>query len=231
MNAKNSIVMTGILVIICGGAEARFLSVDPVKTDQRDGANFNRYWYANNNPYRFTDPDGREVVANTPEEGRRIAGWINERAQGTYAFNSDNRLVRTSEGTPSDNRSGSYSRELDTAIASDTTATMFVRQTIADKTSGTEVDIDVHLGGGATGRVGGGIEVYITGNDSVGTAQDGSSYLNTAADTVMHEFTAHVLPMMGHPNTGNGIENENNLRREIQGLPERKVLPHPETRD
>jgi hypothetical protein len=23
------------------------------------GANFNRYWYANNNPYRYSDPDGR----------------------------------------------------------------------------------------------------------------------------------------------------------------------------
>lgn len=37
----------------------RFLSVDPVTANANTGANFNRYWYANNNPYRFTDPDGR----------------------------------------------------------------------------------------------------------------------------------------------------------------------------
>ena len=37
----------------------RFLSVDPVTANSGTGANFNRYWYANNNPYRFTDPDGR----------------------------------------------------------------------------------------------------------------------------------------------------------------------------
>ncbi|WP_223807134.1 RHS repeat domain-containing protein [Montanilutibacter psychrotolerans] len=37
----------------------RFLSVDPVTTDRKTGANFNRYKYAGNNPYRFTDPDGR----------------------------------------------------------------------------------------------------------------------------------------------------------------------------
>lgn len=36
----------------------RFLSVDPVQVNTRNGGNFNRYWYANNNPYKFVDPDG-----------------------------------------------------------------------------------------------------------------------------------------------------------------------------
>jgi RHS repeat-associated protein len=36
-----------------------FLSVDAVTADRVNGANFNRYWYANNNPYKFSDPDGR----------------------------------------------------------------------------------------------------------------------------------------------------------------------------
>lgn len=34
--------------------------VDPATTDTDDGNNFNRYWYGNNNPYLFTDPDGRK---------------------------------------------------------------------------------------------------------------------------------------------------------------------------
>lgn len=38
----------------------RFLSLDPVGVDLNSGGNFNRYWYANNNPYRFVDPDGRQ---------------------------------------------------------------------------------------------------------------------------------------------------------------------------
>ena len=37
----------------------RFLSLDPVTTDANTGGMFNRYVYGNNNPYRFTDPDGR----------------------------------------------------------------------------------------------------------------------------------------------------------------------------
>lgn len=41
----------------------RFLSVDPVAADADKGENFSRYKYANNNPYRFTDPDGRQERA------------------------------------------------------------------------------------------------------------------------------------------------------------------------
>ena len=40
----------------------RFLSVDPVTTDAKTGDHFNRYAYADNNPYKFIDPDGRNPV-------------------------------------------------------------------------------------------------------------------------------------------------------------------------
>jgi RHS repeat-associated protein len=38
----------------------RFTAEDPLPTDPQLGANFNEYWYANNNPYRFKDKDGRQ---------------------------------------------------------------------------------------------------------------------------------------------------------------------------
>jgi len=37
----------------------RFLSVDPVTAYSNPHGAFNRYWYANDNPYTFKDPDGR----------------------------------------------------------------------------------------------------------------------------------------------------------------------------
>jgi RHS repeat-associated protein len=41
----------------------RFLSIDPVTTDANTGGSFNRYAYANNNPYRWIDPDGRGAIS------------------------------------------------------------------------------------------------------------------------------------------------------------------------
>jgi len=40
----------------------RFLSVDPAPFSQDNVMTYNRYAYANNNPYRYLDPDGREAA-------------------------------------------------------------------------------------------------------------------------------------------------------------------------
>ena len=50
-------------------AVGRFLSMDPVTANDGTGGNFNRYWYANNNPYTFTDPDGRVAVVTRRKDG------------------------------------------------------------------------------------------------------------------------------------------------------------------
>jgi RHS repeat-associated protein len=41
----------------------RFLSMDPAAVDPNDPRTWNRYAYANNSPYNFTDPDGRESAS------------------------------------------------------------------------------------------------------------------------------------------------------------------------
>ncbi|AMV07511.1 hypothetical protein [Xanthomonas citri] len=42
-------------------ATAAHASTDPVKANPNTGASFNRYSYAANNPYKFVDPDGRDI--------------------------------------------------------------------------------------------------------------------------------------------------------------------------
>lgn len=41
----------------------RFMSVDPASVDAADPFTFNRYVYANNNPYRYVDPNGEAAIA------------------------------------------------------------------------------------------------------------------------------------------------------------------------
>ncbi|MGY0799870.1 RHS repeat-associated core domain-containing protein [Lysobacter sp. A286] len=79
----------------------RFLSVDPVSANSGTGANFNRYWYGNNNPYKFTDPDGR---LGRPRElpracsistGKCIGGGVGVQAGGGRpAFSESNAQKR-----------------------------------------------------------------------------------------------------------------------------------------
>jgi RHS repeat-associated protein len=47
----------------------RFFNIDPQSVDGKAAANFNRFAYANDNPYRFVDPDGRtsKPVPNHPQ--------------------------------------------------------------------------------------------------------------------------------------------------------------------
>jgi len=48
-----------------------FLSVDPVTAHQMPVEQFNRYRYANGNPYRFVDADGRQAAERFVEQHRR----------------------------------------------------------------------------------------------------------------------------------------------------------------
>ncbi len=47
----------------------QFMSVDPVAPTEGNIHNFNRYAYANNNPYRYVDPDGRAAVPSQDPPG------------------------------------------------------------------------------------------------------------------------------------------------------------------
>ncbi|MGZ8316266.1 MAG: RHS repeat-associated core domain-containing protein, partial [Telluria sp.] len=49
----------------------RMLSIDPVTTDTNTGGGFNRYVYANNSPYKYIDPDGRQAADRFVEQHRK----------------------------------------------------------------------------------------------------------------------------------------------------------------
>lgn len=72
----------------------RFLSVDPVAAcDNGDMRHFNRYSYAYNNPYKFSDPDGRE-----PEWWKMLVGKASDTHGAERSMNSGFTPRRVSSG-------------------------------------------------------------------------------------------------------------------------------------
>jgi len=54
----------------------RFMAIDPVGVDEGNIHSFNRYAYANNNPYKYVDPDGRAAkFAGNPPIFSRLDGF------------------------------------------------------------------------------------------------------------------------------------------------------------
>ena len=84
----------------------RLISVDPIAADAGTGDNFNRYKYAMNNPYRFTDPDGRQPVqggshpTEDAEEQERIRQEQERRAKRARLDAASDRFAGIGGGNP-----------------------------------------------------------------------------------------------------------------------------------
>ena len=93
----------------------RFLSVDPITTDTNTGKSFNRYAYAENNPYGHVDPDGRNAIrviaaivrALTKAEGKEAAkAGAREGAKAAAGAARAEGAAARSEGTVGGDRAG-----------------------------------------------------------------------------------------------------------------------------
>jgi RHS repeat-associated protein len=86
----------------------RFLSIDPVVADANSGSSFNRYSYANNNPYRYLDPVGRDPAEKPVDKREEQLKKEEERArqncQANCQFYSATR--RSGSYNPGDVRGG-----------------------------------------------------------------------------------------------------------------------------
>lgn len=214
-NAKR-LMLVGLvpLALVAGHASARFVSVDPVKADANNGQNFNRYYYGNNNPYTFTDPDGRVVKSINPANNQKIEQYVNTRAAGEFKFNANNELQRVGDGSQAFPQSSSYNTQMEAGIQSSTNILVGVQPTINGQS------IDTAHGGGVTGALpNGDIAALVSGNPLNTTDASGNAITEQPADIFMHEMVGHAIPQALNPNpTGNAIANDNTARGEI-GLP------------
>lgn len=81
---------------------ARFLSNDPVAHDLAAGSNYNHFWYANNNPYTFIDPDGRR-----PRSGGTLCSETSQCETGSFSDGGGGGGGQSSEPATSTSNNGS----------------------------------------------------------------------------------------------------------------------------
>jgi RHS repeat-associated protein len=114
---------------------ARFLGFDPAGVDEANPHSFNRYAYGNNNPYKYLDPDGRQVV----QVAQALA-----RAAAPVAGVADS--VRAGQNPPAfDPATGIMSQPFDTSggarlggflAAANTISLMFMPMAVMDRLAG-----------------------------------------------------------------------------------------------
>jgi hypothetical protein len=133
-------------------------------------------------------------------------------------------------GGNSPGRSKYYSKRLDAAIRSKGVITIGIAQTF--KPLGrAPVDVDRSFGGGGTytNPITRAEDVVISGNSYVGLRDaKGNSLRDTPADILAHELVGHAIPKIVGSDTGNAIDNENKVRREVQDGSERERGDDPE---
>lgn len=209
-------VLTTSALALALAASAAYASTDPVQANPNTGESFNRYSYANNNPYRHTDPDGREIRAANPGDRVRIEKMVNSLAVGVYKFNSGGQLQQVQSTGDTSKFSQYYSDRLNQAIASDNTINVEIGDNYHNAFTGENVEIR----GGLTQALGNGLSdqnVMVTGQSYTGDMQTstGDPLTQTPGTVLMHEMVGHAIPGAVGPDTGNAVGNENKVRIQI----------------
>ena len=197
----------------------RFLSVDPVAADDQTGANFNPYSYANNNAYRYTDPDGRVVVAARKDDEAKLVRAINAQSKTQYEFNAAGELQALPPSHDNASGSATYSKAINQAISSKKQINLGYAKKYQDS-SGSVKSVDKHNGGGVTMRSSKGILVRVSGNKSgLDIDVNDNDLIDSPESVLRHEFVGHVAPMLSYERRDTNSRELDNVSRAELGLP------------
>ena len=178
--------------------------------------NLSSYVVFANNPIHFADPDGNEIVVPNVADRAPILKMINAKAVGTFAFDKTGKLYQVSAKGDATKFSQYYSDKLVEGINSDKIITVKIAAKFTY--GGKEYDTDKDWGGAATaGGVGTDQSTWISGNENKNLKDtDGKPLVDKPADILAHELVGHAIPKAVKTDTGNAVENENKVRKEVK---------------
>ncbi len=186
----------------------RFYSNDPISV--RDVHSFNRYAYANNNPYKYIDPTGMIVECTSgAEQCSNLANEINKLTDKVYEFDKNGNLTDT--GKSNEKGSEYYSSKLDEAIKGSNTISVSVGDKIKNS-RGAMDDVNSAHGGGATAKLtNGNAQIVVSGSSS----RTNSGFKLPSEWILAHEFVGHAIPHTVSGDTGNAVKNTNKIRKQL----------------
>lgn len=197
---------------------ARWDRVDPLCEKYY---NTSPYAYCMDNPVKFVDPDGKKICIPKQFQSK-VLEMINTYSSTQYKVNEKGYMCVDKDAAINEKGSNHYSERIDATIAAKGRLTIM----IGDKytANGITSNIEKTYGGGLTTinkKNKADIKTVVTGKDHIVHDTNGNELKKTGGEVLIHEIVGHAAPVLAGSETGNAVDNENVVRKEL-GLQERE---------
>lgn len=200
-------------------------SIDPLAEKYY---NVTPYSYCAGDPVNKFDPDGKKIYIPKGSQ-TKVLTMINSYSKTQYEVDK-NGYMRVNNTNINENGSAHYSERLDATISAKGKLTI----TVSDKYTsldGKSIDVEKVYGGGLTitnKTNNTDVKTIVTGKNHIVHDTNGNEVKKSGGEVLIHEIVGHAAPAIAGSETGNAVDNENIVRKELNLQEREKEVNHVE---